>query len=101
MLQSIAIVMVRRYHTFEEDAYWLPNDDAEIKRLGIQHHAWRLTLNGKLYTPIPNDVQYVVDANSGALCEKRALSYCLSNWLTFRRDFDRITVQVKQRNELK
>jgi len=40
----------RRYHTFEEDAYWLPNDDTEIKRLGIQHHTWRLTLNGKLYT---------------------------------------------------
>ena len=40
----------RRYHTFEEDAYWLPNGDTEIKRLGIQHHTWRLTLNGKLYT---------------------------------------------------
>ena len=56
----------RRYHTFEEDAYWLPNGDTEIKHLGIQHHTWRLALNGKLYTsPIPNDVQYVVDTGTG------------------------------------
>ena len=57
----------RRYHAFDEDAYWLPNDDIEIKRLGIQHHVWRLTLNGKLcISPIPNDVQDVVDIGTGA-----------------------------------
>ena len=57
----------RRYHAFDEDSYWLPNDDTEIKRLGIQHYAWRLTLDGKLYiSPIPNDVQRVVDIGTGA-----------------------------------
>lgn len=28
----------RRYHSFEESQYWLPNDDIEIARLDIQHH---------------------------------------------------------------
>jgi SAM-dependent methyltransferase len=57
----------RRYHAFDEDAYLLPNDNIEIKRLGIQHHVWRLTLNGKLYiSPIPNEVQHVADIGTGA-----------------------------------
>jgi SAM-dependent methyltransferase len=57
----------RRYHAFEEDAYLLPNDDEEIKRLGIQHHTWRLSLNGKLYvSPIPKNVQHVADIGTGA-----------------------------------
>jgi trans-aconitate methyltransferase len=57
----------RRYHTFEEDAYWLSNNDTGIKRLGIQHHTWQLTPNGELYISlIPNDVQYVVDIGTGA-----------------------------------
>lgn len=57
----------RRYHVFDEDRYLLPNDDTEIKRLGIQHHTWRLSLSGSLYiSPVPADVQHVADIGTGA-----------------------------------
>ncbi|OCL15438.1 S-adenosyl-L-methionine-dependent methyltransferase [Glonium stellatum] len=56
----------RRYNAFEEGTYWLPNDEAEIERLDVQHHVWRLTLNGKLYiSPISDHVQNVLDIGTG------------------------------------
>ena len=57
----------RRYHAFGEDAYWLPNDATEIERLDIQHHVWRLSLNGALHvTPlIPSNVRNVLDIGTG------------------------------------
>ena len=56
----------RRYHAFSENAYWLPNDEIEIERLDIQHHAWRLSLNGKLHvSPIRNDIANAVDIGTG------------------------------------
>lgn len=57
----------RRYHAFAENAYWLPNDDIEIERLDIQHHVWRLSLQGKLHLA-PLDVatiKDVVDVGTG------------------------------------
>ncbi|KAF3007893.1 hypothetical protein E8E13_011006 [Curvularia kusanoi] len=56
----------RRYHGYAEGQYLLPNDDVEMDRLDLQHHAFRLTLEGKLYrAPIPNDVQHVLDVGCG------------------------------------
>jgi SAM-dependent methyltransferase len=56
----------RRYHAFHEGAYYLPNDDIEISRLDIQHHMWRLTLNGALYiSPLPPTVRNVIDIGTG------------------------------------
>jgi methyltransferase family protein len=57
----------RRYHAFDENSYWLPNDDEEINRLGLQHLSWKLCLNGRLHiAPIPEDVHRVVDLGTGA-----------------------------------
>ncbi|KAF2093479.1 S-adenosyl-L-methionine-dependent methyltransferase [Rhizodiscina lignyota] len=56
----------RRYHAFDEDVYALPNDDQEIGRLDIQHHVWRLCLNGKLHlAPLSEHVQDVLDIGTG------------------------------------
>ncbi|KAL2272045.1 hypothetical protein VTJ83DRAFT_1416 [Remersonia thermophila] len=40
----------RRYHAFRSGEYVLPNDEAEQERLDLQHHIWRLLLQGALYT---------------------------------------------------
>ncbi|KAH6839588.1 S-adenosyl-L-methionine-dependent methyltransferase [Chaetomium sp. MPI-CAGE-AT-0009] len=40
----------RRYHAYRSGQYVLPNDDAEQERLDLQHHIWRLLLQGALYT---------------------------------------------------
>lgn len=56
----------RRYHSFEESQYWLPNDDIEIARLDILHHIWKLCLAGSLQiSPIPEDVKDVLDVGTG------------------------------------
>ncbi|KAJ4333824.1 hypothetical protein N0V87_007300 [Didymella glomerata] len=56
----------RRYHGYSEGQYPLPNDDIEMDRLDLQHHAFRLTLDGKLYrAPIADDVQRVLDVGCG------------------------------------
>ncbi|KAJ4286594.1 hypothetical protein N0V88_007956 [Collariella sp. IMI 366227] len=40
----------RRYHAYRSGEYVLPNDEAEQERLNLQHHIWRLLLQGGLYT---------------------------------------------------
>jgi SAM-dependent methyltransferase len=56
----------RRYHAFEENQYWLPNDDTEQGRLNIQHHCWRLSLGGRLFlAPIPPDIHNAIDIGTG------------------------------------
>lgn len=56
----------RRYHAYAEGQYPVPNDETEMDRLDLQHHAFRLTLDGKLYrAPIPKDVQHVLDVGCG------------------------------------
>jgi Methyltransferase domain len=56
----------RRYHAFDDNAYWLPNDDEEINRLELQHLVWKLCLNGRLHiAPVPEDVHSVVDLGTG------------------------------------
>jgi SAM-dependent methyltransferase len=56
----------RRYHAFNDDAYWLPNDEEEISRLELQHIVWLLCLKGRLHiAPVPQDIQRVVDLGTG------------------------------------
>ncbi|RMZ66119.1 methyltransferase [Pyrenophora seminiperda CCB06] len=56
----------RRYHAYAEGKYPVPNDDVEADRLDLQHHAFRLTLDGKLYrAPIAEHVQNVLDVGCG------------------------------------
>ncbi|OCL06650.1 S-adenosyl-L-methionine-dependent methyltransferase [Glonium stellatum] len=56
----------RRYHAYADGKYPVPNDEVEKDRLDLQHHAFRLTLDGALYrAPIPNNVQNVLDVGCG------------------------------------
>ncbi|KAH7119328.1 S-adenosyl-L-methionine-dependent methyltransferase [Dactylonectria macrodidyma] len=60
----------RRYHASPQgEEYWLPNDEKQNETLDIffyTHHAFRLSLEGKLYlAPIQNNVQTVLDVGTG------------------------------------
>ncbi|OJD35752.1 s-adenosyl-l-methionine-dependent methyltransferase [Diplodia corticola] len=57
----------RRYHSFREGAYWLPNDQDEADRLDLQHRVWRLSLDGALHAaPVPPNVHQVLDVGTGS-----------------------------------
>jgi len=50
----------RRYHAYRSGQYVLPNDEDEQERMDLQHHIWRLLIQGALYTapikiPEPGD----------------------------------------------
>ncbi|KAF2672387.1 S-adenosyl-L-methionine-dependent methyltransferase [Microthyrium microscopicum] len=56
----------RRYHGYDAGVYMLPNDEAEQDRLDLQHHVFRISVDGKLFlAPIPKDVQSVLDVGCG------------------------------------
>ncbi|KAF2496992.1 S-adenosyl-L-methionine-dependent methyltransferase [Lophium mytilinum] len=56
----------RRYHAYSEGKYLVPNDELEKDRLDLQHHTFRLTVDGALYiAPIPKNVQTVLDVGTG------------------------------------
>lgn len=56
----------RRYHSFREGEYMLPNDEREQNRMDLHHHIFRLSLGGQLTrAPIPQDVQRVLDLGTG------------------------------------
>lgn len=51
---------------------WLTwGSQTEMDRLDLQHHAFRLTFDGKLFrAPIPENVQHVLDVGCGTgICE--------------------------------
>lgn len=39
----------RTYHAFNSDKYLLPNDEIEQERLDLQHHTFKIFLDGKLH----------------------------------------------------
>ncbi|KAH8885316.1 S-adenosyl-L-methionine-dependent methyltransferase [Thozetella sp. PMI_491] len=44
----------RSYHAYRSGKYFLPNDETEQERLDLQHHSFKIMLNGKLnLAPIP------------------------------------------------
>jgi SAM-dependent methyltransferase len=57
----------RRYHAFNDDAYWLPNDEEEMSRLDLQHIIWSLCLKGQLHiAPLQAaNVERVLDVGTG------------------------------------
>ena len=57
----------RRYHAFNDDAYWLPNDEEEMSRLELQHVIWSLCLRGRLYiAPLEmTNIKRVLDVGTG------------------------------------
>lgn len=56
----------RRYHSYREGHYVLPNDDQEQDRQDLLHHVRNLVLNGALYrAPIGASSQRVLDLGTG------------------------------------
>jgi tRNA G46 methylase TrmB len=57
----------RRYHSYREGTYHLPNDEHEQDRLDLQHQLFRLVLDGNLFlAPIPKeDLHYALDVGCG------------------------------------
>ncbi|RMZ35187.1 hypothetical protein D0859_00647 [Hortaea werneckii] len=56
----------RRYHAYQEGKYVLPNDDAEIQRLELQHRIWQISLSGRLNSaPISENVSSCLDIGCG------------------------------------
>ncbi len=45
----------RRYHAYQDGAYWAPNDEVHNDQQDMAHHLWLLTFDNKLYlAPILN-----------------------------------------------
>lgn len=59
--------VLRRDRQLKNNAeYAFPNDEAELERLDMQHAMMTLLMNNKLYwSPIPSDVQRVLDLGTG------------------------------------
>ncbi|KAL2218104.1 methyltransferase [Thermoascus aurantiacus ATCC 26904] len=56
----------RRYHSYREGEYVLPNDEQEQDRLDLSHHIYKMLLGGELYlAPIPENPQRVLDLGTG------------------------------------
>ncbi|KAL1865934.1 hypothetical protein VTK73DRAFT_4996 [Phialemonium thermophilum] len=56
----------RRYHAFEDGAYWGPNDDRQQDAEDLMHEMYRIVLDGRLYeAPIGDNVQSVLDVGCG------------------------------------
>ncbi|WPH00829.1 secondary metabolism regulator lae1 [Acrodontium crateriforme] len=56
----------RRYHAYHDKKYALPNDDAEVQRLELQHRIWHLCLSGRLHlAPLPKEIGSALDLGCG------------------------------------
>ncbi|KAJ9191445.1 hypothetical protein DTO166G4_7755 [Paecilomyces variotii] len=55
----------RRYHSYREGKYVLPNDEKEMERLDFVHHLFTLTLHGDLYKSPLKNPQSVLDLGTG------------------------------------
>ena len=56
----------RRYHSYREGSYPLPNDESEQERLDLLHHIFKLMLDGELFrAPLPPDPHRVLDFGTG------------------------------------
>ncbi|KAE8441212.1 hypothetical protein EG329_005612 [Mollisiaceae sp. DMI_Dod_QoI] len=55
----------RRYHAYQDGAYWAPNDEVHNDQQDMAHHLWLLTFDNKLYlAPILNP-HNVLDVGTG------------------------------------
>jgi ubiquinone/menaquinone biosynthesis C-methylase UbiE len=56
----------RRYHSYRDGSYLLPNDEAEQDRLDLNHHIFCLVLGGQLFrAPIGRHPQRILDLGTG------------------------------------
>ena len=52
--------------SYDWRTYLLPNDENEQDRLDLQHHIFRINVDGKLHlAPIPKDVHNILDIGCG------------------------------------
>ena len=56
----------RRYHRYHDGQYFLPEDEQEQERLGLQHEIFLMAMSGMLHhSPIQPDVRCVLDIGTG------------------------------------
>ncbi|KAJ5817017.1 hypothetical protein N7447_009250 [Penicillium robsamsonii] len=56
----------RRYHSYRQGHYVLPNDEPEQDRQDLLHHVRNLVLNGRLFrAPLDNHIPRVLDIGTG------------------------------------
>ena len=56
----------RRYHSYREGMYLLPNDEPEQDRQDLLHHVRNLVLHGRLFrAPLSDDIQRILDIGTG------------------------------------
>ncbi|RDW63390.1 hypothetical protein BP6252_10935 [Coleophoma cylindrospora] len=56
----------RTYHRYKDGQYAYPNDELEKDRLDLQHHIYKLMLDGRLYlSPVDNNLQNALDIGTG------------------------------------
>ncbi|KEZ41752.1 hypothetical protein SAPIO_CDS6727 [Scedosporium apiospermum] len=56
----------RRYHAYQDGAYWGPNDERQQDAEDLMHEMYRIVLDNKLYvTPIGDNIQRVLDVGCG------------------------------------
>lgn len=55
----------RTYHRYKEGKYMLPNDEAEMDRLDLQHQLWLLTLDDNLFLAPLKNPHNILDIGTG------------------------------------
>jgi SAM-dependent methyltransferase len=56
----------RRYHSYREGRYLLPNDEPEQDRQDLLHHVRTLVLHGRLFqAPLSDNIQRILDIGTG------------------------------------
>ncbi|PLN80420.1 methyltransferase [Aspergillus taichungensis] len=64
-LQRVQLSNGRRYHSYHEGEYMLPNDEQEQDRMDLSHHIYRMLLSGELCrAPVKNPGR-VLDIGTG------------------------------------
>ncbi|OQE45908.1 hypothetical protein PENCOP_c001G02337 [Penicillium coprophilum] len=56
----------RTYHKYHEGAYVYPNDEQEMDRLDMQHHMFKLAMDGKLLQVPLQDPKHILDIGTGS-----------------------------------
>lgn len=55
----------RRYHSYQDGAYWGPNDEHANEQQDLAHHMYLLTLEEKLYLAPIKNIHRVLDVGTG------------------------------------
>jgi len=71
----------RRYQTYRDDRYVLPNDEAEQAREALMHHMMLEALDGRhILAPIPDDVKMIMDLGTGTALWALDGEFCAMRW---------------------